>query len=369
MKIALVHDWLVSIGGGEKVLEAILQIFPSPIYTLVKDEMKLQRTSFAKSEIISSLIQKLPFAKKAYRNYLPLFPFAIEQFDLSSYDVVLSTSHCAAKGVLTHSDQVHICYCFTPLRYGWDLYHQYIEEAGLKKGVKGFLAKFFIHYLRIWDYQASQRVDAFLAISHYVKRRIKKTYGRSSEVIYPPVDVDYFGLSENKEDFYLTASRMVPYKKMDLIVEAFAAMPDKKLLVIGDGPDKEKIKAKAKKNIEFLGDVTDEEMKSYLQRAKAFVFAAIEDFGIVPIEAMATGTPVIALGKGGCLETVKEGISGLFFPEQTVSSLQEAVMKFEKVQDNFHPKKVRDSVLSFNKERFQKEIKAYVEKSACKLSY
>lgn len=369
MKIALVHDWLVSIAGGEKVLEAIYEIFPSPIYTLVKDEVKLQRASFAKAKITPSLIQNLPFAKRSYRNYLPLFPFAIEQFDLSTYDVVLSTSHCAAKGVLTHSDQIHICYCFTPLRYGWDLYHQYIEEAGLKKGVKGFFAKFFIHYLRIWDSLASQRVDAFLAISHYVKRRIKKTYGRDSEVIYPPVDVDFFELSEKKEDFYLTASRMVPYKKIDLIVEAFAAMPEKRLLVIGDGPEKEKIKAKAKKNITFLGSITDQEMKNYMQRAKAFVFAAIEDFGIVPIEAMATGTPVIALGKGGSLETIKEGVSGLFFPEQTVSSLQEAMMKFEKVQDNFHPKKVRESVLSFNKDRFQKEIKTFVEETACKLSY
>lgn len=361
MKTALIHDWLVSFGGGEKVLEAIAEIFPAPIFTLLQDEKKLSGTFLDQKKIHVSFIQKLPFAKKLYRHYLPLFPLAIEQFDLSGFDVILSTSHCAAKGVLTGADQLHLCYCFTPLRYGWDLYHQYLGESRLKTGVKGAFAKMFLHYLRMWDQQSAFRVDAFAAISHYVAVRIQKTYGRKAEVIYPPVDTEFFGLSEKKEDFYVTASRMVPYKKMDLIVEAFSEMPDKKLIVIGDGPDWDKVKAKAKKNIELIGYQSDASLREYLQKAKAFVFAAIEDFGIVPIEAMSTGTPVIAFKKGAVKETVKEGVSGLFFEEQTVSSIIDAVHAFERKEDAFSPDAVRKEALFFSKKRFQTEFQTFVE--------
>jgi len=254
VRSAIIHDWLVSpVGGGEKVLEAIHVLFPSPIYTLVKNEEKLKGSYFENLEVISSFIQRLPRAAKSYRNYLPLFPLAIEQFDLSSYDLILSSSHCVAKGVLTSPDQMHICYCHTPMRYAWDLTFQYLRESGLDRGIKGALAKVFLHYLRGWDLHASTRVDAYVANSRYVANRIRKYYGKEATVIYPPVATDYFEFHETKEDFYVTASRMIPYKRLDLIVEAFSLMPDKKLVVIGDGPDWNKVKAKAKKNIELLG--------------------------------------------------------------------------------------------------------------------
>ena len=355
MKSALVHDWLVSpVGGGERSLQAIHKLFPSPIYTLLKSEKNLRGSSFEGREIISSFIQRMPFAEKMYRDYLPFFPLAIEQFDLSGYDLIISTSHCVAKGALTHSDQLHISYCFTPVRYAWDMMNQCL----LYRGVKGALARFFLHYIRGWDAHSSSRVDEFSAISKFVARRIKKIYGRESRVIYPPVDVSFFQVEEKKEEFYLTASRMVPYKRLDLIVEAFSAMPDKRLIVIGSGPEEEKIKRKAGKNVELLGFQPDPVLRSYLQKAKAFVFAAIEDFGILPIEAMACGTPVIGLNRGALSETLLEGVSGLFFEEQTVDSIQNAVNRFERAE--FSPHRVRAHAEIFSAERFNREFRGFV---------
>ena len=358
MQVALVHDWLTTIGGAEKVLESLMEIFPSELYTLVKNPKDLVGTPFESMEIKTSFIQKLPRAKKKYRSYLPLFPLAIEQFDLGGYDLIISSSHSVAKGVLTHADQIHICYCHTPMRYAWDLYQQYLRESNLKSGPKGVLAKFFLHYLRMWDAQSSARVNAYVANSHYVARRIKKLYQKEASVIHPPVNLDYFDLEENKEDYYLTASRMVPYKKIDLIVEAFSSMSDKKLVVIGEGPEMEKIKKKAKKNIEILGFQDDGTLRTYLQKAKGFVFAALEDFGILPVEAQGCGTPVIAFGKGGALETVVENQTGLFFPEQTVSSLIEAIERFEK--KSFDPKVIRAHAETFREEVFKEKFQAFV---------
>lgn len=364
MQVALVHDWLTTVGGAEKVLEVLAETFPAMIFTLVRDPKNLEGTPFENMEMKTSFIQKLPRAKKKYRSYLPLFPMAIEQFDLSNYDLVISSSHSIAKGVLTHADQLHICYCHTPMRYAWDLYQQYLREAKLKSGPKGVLAKLFLHYLRMWDAHSSSRVDAYVANSNYVARRIQKLYEKEASVVYPPVDVDYFTLEENKEEYYLTASRMVPYKKIDLIVEAFGEMPDQKLIVIGDGPEMEKIKKKAKKNVEILGYQSDEVLRSYLQKAKGFVFAALEDFGILPVEAQACGTPVIAFGKGGALETVIEGKTGTFFKEQTVSSLVEAVKQFDMA--SFDPHQVRLHAETFRpeifKEKFQTLVEATMEK-------
>lgn len=362
MKVALVHDWLVTLAGAEKVLEAIYEIYSAPVFTLVADEEGLEGSLFERAEIFTSFIQKFPKAKKKYRNYLFFFPLAIEQFDLSEYDLVISINTCAAKGVLTRSTQLHICYCCTPVRYAWDLYHQYLEETGLKKGLKGIIAKLILHYIRMWDCTTANRVDYFVTLSNYIKRRIKKVYGRNSAVIYPPVDVDKFGLCAKKEGFYLTASRMVPYKKIDLIVEAFSQMPDKKLVVIGDGPDFKKVESKAKKNIELLGYQPFEVLRDYMQRAKAFIFAAEEDFGIVPVEAQACGTPVIAYGKGGATETVIEGETGLFFKEQSVESLIEAVRKFETMEDKFDSGIIRKNAEKFSKERFKREFKEFVDR-------
>jgi len=245
------------------------------------------------------------------------------------------------------------------MRYAWDLYQQYLREAKLKSGVKGVLAKFFLHYLRMWDAHSSSRANAYIANSRYVARRIHKLYQKEADVLYPPVDVDFFDLEENKEEFYVTASRFVPYKKIDLIVEAFGEMPDKKLIVIGDGPDREKIKGKAKKNVEILGYQSNEVLRKYLQKAKGFVFAALEDFGILPVEAQACGTPVIAFGKGGALETVLENRSGIFFQEQTVKSIIEAINDFE--NRGFDPKRIRKHAETFREEHFRIKFKAIVD--------
>ena len=363
MKKALVHDWFSVYAGAEKCVESFTDIWDDfEIYSLIDFLSDADRNKILKGKRAhTSFIQKLPFAKDKYRNYLPLFPLAIEQFDLSSYDVVLSSSHAVAKGVLTHSNQLHIAYVHTPIRYAWDLYHQYLRESGLDRGLKGMLAKYFLHKIRLWDASTANRVDHYVANSRYIARRIQKTYGKPSDVIYPPVDVDKFTLREAKEDFYLTASRMVPYKKIDLIVEAFS-QTDKKLLVIGDGPDMAKIKSKAGKNVELLGFASDETMADLMGRAKAFVFAAEEDFGITPVEAQACGTPVICFGRGGARETVLDGESGLYFMEQNTKELLAAVAKFEQNYDKFEPAKIRENSLKFSRARFEAEIKSYVEK-------
>lgn len=358
MRSAIVHDWLVSMSGGEKVLKSIYDLYPSPIYTLITNPQNMEKDFFNSPQIHTSFIQKLPFAKKKFRSYLPLFPLAIEQFDLRSYEVILSSSHCVAKGVLTQSNQLHICYCHTPMRYAWDLSHDYMKEGNLR-GMKGGLARLFLHYLRGWDCFSSQRVDWFIANSKFVAQRILKTYGRKSEVIYPPIDTTFYQPGSKKEDFYLAASRLVPYKKIDLIVEAFASLPDKKLVVIGDGPELEKIKKKAKKNIEILGYQKNDKLREYLQKAKAFVFAALEDFGILPLEAMACGTPVIAFEAGGVKETVLENQTGLFFQNQTVSEIVSAIQKFE--ERNFDSFLIRKHAANFNEERFKKEFRQFVE--------
>lgn len=312
----------------------------------------------------TTFIQKLPFARKHYRNYLALMPLAIEQLDVSAYDVVISSSHAVAKGVITHAGQVHICYCHSPIRYAWDLYHQYLRESGLAKGLKGFIAKSMLHYVRMWDYTTANRPDHYIANSGYIARRIKKVYNREASVIYPPVDVENFSVSTKKEDFYLTASRLVPYKKVDLIVEAFAKQPDKKLIIIGDGPDAKKIKSKITNNIEFMGYQPFEVLKDHMQRARAFVFAAEEDFGIIPVEAQACGTPVIAFGKGGACETVVEGVTGVLYREQHVTSLINAIIEFESRLPEFSPSVIRQHAERFSSATFKANIKAFVEEHA-----
>lgn len=363
MKVAIVHDWLVTYAGAEKVLEQMLNIFPdADLFSLV-DFLESEKRGFIKNKkVTTSFIQNLPKAKTKYRNYLPFMPLAIEQFDLRGYDLIISSSHCVAKGVITGPDQKHICMCYSPVRYAWDLQGQYLKESGLNKGLKGWIAKLILHYIRLWDLRTANGVDNFIAISEYIKRRINKCYRRDSEVIYPPVDVEAFNFCDQKENFYMTASRMVPYKKMDLIVEAFSKMPDKKLIVIGDGPDFEKCKAKAGSNVTLMGYQSFDVLKDHMQRAKAFVFAAEEDFGITPVEAQACGTPVIAFGKGGALETVvgldKEHPTGVFFKEQTVESIQAAVKRFEK--EHFDYDNCRKNAEKFSNERFLRELREYV---------
>ncbi len=362
IKKALVHDWFVVYGGAEKCVESFTNIYEDfDIYSLVdylddKDRERILKGKKANT----SFIQRLPFSKSKYRQYLPLFPIAIEQFDLKEYDLILSSSHAVAKAVLTHPNQLHISYVHTPMRYAWDLYHQYLKESGLDKGIKGILAKYFLHKIRQWDITTINRVDHYIVNSYYVAKRIKKLYGKDAVVIYPPVDVDKFTINENKEDFYLAVSRMVPYKKIDLIVEAFKYI-DKKLIVVGDGPDMEKVKAKAGKNVEILGYQPDEVVINLMQKAKAFIFAAEEDFGIVPVEAQACGTPVICYGVGAVRETVIDNKTGIYFMRQDVQNLVDAINKFEKMQDSFDPKIIRENALKFSRYRFEEEIRKFIE--------
>ncbi|MEW4241084.1 glycosyltransferase family 4 protein [Priestia megaterium] len=367
MKIAIIHDWLVGYAGGEKVLEEILKIYPNAdLFSLVDYIPSNQRDFILNKKVNTSFIQKLPMAKKKYRNYLALMPIAIEQLDVSNYDVVISSSHAVAKGIITGPDQLHISYIHSPIRYAWDLQHQYLKESGLNKGLKGVLAKYMLHKIRNWDYRTSNGVDYFLSNSDFIGKRIWKVYRRESNTIYPPVDISAFTLEHKKEDFYLTASRMVPYKKINLIVEAFNKMPGKQLVVIGDGPDFEKIKAKAGSNIQMLGYQPFEVLKDHMQRAKAFVFAAEEDFGITPVEAQACGTPVITYGKGGALETVNgfgesQHPTGLFFEEQNEESIIKAVQKYEEIGHLISVNDCRENSLRFSPERFREEFRDFVE--------
>lgn len=359
-RVAVVCDWLTVYAGGEKVLEQILGVVPhADLYSLVDFLPAEQRGFIGHKPVTTSFLQRLPLARTQYRQYLPLMPLAVEQFDLSGYDLVISSSHAVAKGVLTGPDQLHLCYCHSPIRYAWDLQAQYLKESGLERGPKGALARYVLHRIRLWDSRTPNGVDAFMANSKFIARRVHKVYRRDAAVIYPPVDVAGFTLREQKEDFYFTASRMVPYKKIDLIVEAFAGLPDKKLVVVGTGPDFDKIKAKAGSNVELLGFQPFEVLRDHMQRAKAFVFAAEEDFGIVPLEAQACGTPVVAFGKGGSLETVRAGETGVFFGEQTASSVQEAVRRFETL--SFDPKVVREHAERFSAPRFRDEFRSFTE--------
>jgi len=370
MRIAIVCDWLVTYAGAEKVLEQMLNVFPkADLFAVVDFIPKGQRDFIKNKEVTTTFIQNLPKAKEKYRNYLPFMPIAIEQLDLSGYDVVISSSHCVAKGVLTGPDQIHISYVHSPIRYAWDLQHQYLREAGLTHGLKSKIARLILHYMRIWDTRTSNGVDYFIANSHFIARRIWKCYRREADVIYPPVDVGNFTFCDKKEDFYLTASRMVPYKKMDLIVEAFSKMPDKKLVVIGQGPDFNKIKKLAGPNVELMGYQPDSVLQDYMQRAKAFVFAAEEDFGITPVEAQACGTPVIAYGKGGSLETVRgygkiEKPTGIFFSDQKVQALVSAVVSFEKISKNISAKDCRENAERFAVPVFRAKIMKYIMNKA-----
>jgi glycosyltransferase involved in cell wall biosynthesis len=359
LKVALIQDWLTIIGGSEYVLKEIASLFPdADIYTLVAQDKTIKELGLEKHKVYASFIQDLPFAKTKYRNYLPLFPLAIEQFDLSSYDLIISSSHAVAKGVLTHSGQIHVCYCHSPMRYAWDLYHQYIKDY---KGIKGFIIKKLLHRMRQWDFISSNRVDYFISNSDYIGKRIKKIYNRDSTTIYPNVAINNFEPVVKKEDFYVTASRLVPYKKIDLVVQAFAQIPDKKLYVIGDGPNFKKIKHIATDNIVLLGYQPFEVLKYYLSTAKAFIFAAEEDFGILPVEAQACGTPVIAYGKGGVTETVLENKTGVFFNEQTAESLINAINRFENNHSLFSPHEIANHASQFSTQRFKTELVEFLE--------
>lgn len=365
-KVAVVHEWLATYAGSERVLEQILKIWPqADLFSVVDFFPDAQRGALQGKRATTTFIQKLPRARKSFRSYLPLMPLAVEQLDLSAYDLVISSSHAVAKGVITGPGQLHVSYVHSPIRYAWDLQHQYLSESKLTRGVKSWLARAVLHYMRMWDHRTAHGVDVFVANSAYVARRIRKVYGREAAVVYPPVDIDQFSLCEHREDFFLTASRLVPYKRVSLIVEAFAAMPDKQLVVIGDGPDLDRIREMATPNVRVLGYQPADVLVAHMQRAKAFVFAAEEDFGIVAVEAQACGTPVIALGQGGARETVidsrdRDLRTGVFFPRQAVEDIVRAVCRFEQ-GGPFQPAACRRNALQFSPERFRREFRALVQ--------
>ena len=369
MRVAVVHEWLVTAAGSELVLEQILQCYPQADLFCVVDFLDDQHRHMTLGKRAqTTFIQRLPGARRHYRSYLPLMPLAIEQLDLSGYDLVISSSHAVAKGVLTGPDQVHVSYVHSPIRYAWDLQHQYLNESGMARGLKGAVARVLLSYLRMWDSRTSNGVDAFIANSHFIARRIHKTYRRDARVIYPPVALEPMPANARRDEFFVTASRMVPYKRIELIVEAFTAMPQHKLVVIGDGPDMPKVRAKAGPNVQILGFQPRDVLLDHLSRARAFVFAAEEDFGIAPVEAQAMGTPVIAYGKGGALESVVpvgtgRPATGLFFAEQSVPDIVDAVGRFVADAARFTPRACRDNAELFSAERFKREFMAEVNRA------
>jgi glycosyltransferase involved in cell wall biosynthesis len=367
-RVAVVHDWLVTYAGSERVLAQILRMWPdAELFSLVDFFPDDERHVFGGKRANTSFIQRLPRARTAFRSYLPLMPIAIEQFDLSAFDLVISSSHAVAKGVITSPNQVHVSYVHSPIRYAWDLQHQYLTQAGAVRGVKSWIARAVLHYMRIWDQRTANGVDTFVANSAFIGRRIRKIYGCDAQVVYPPVEIDRFEPGTRRDDFYLIASRMVPYKRVPLIVEAFAKLPQRKLVVIGDGPDFERAKALAGPNVTLLGYQSSDALVDYMQRARAFVFAAEEDFGISVVEAQACGTPVIAYGRGGALESVIESAdprfgTGVFFHEQSVASIVDAIGRFE-AHAPFDPEVCRQNAARFSVGRFRREFLRVVEQA------
>lgn len=359
LKIAIVCDWLTVFAGAERVVYEMHQLFPNAvIYTSLYNKKALP--AFKNAEVRESALRYLPFARKFHRLFLPWMPLAFERMDLSEFDLVISSSHSAAKGIITRPETLHVCYCHSPMRYVWDQSHQYQDQFKSFSLLRPFYRP-ILHKIRLWDRVAADRVDSFVTNSAYIQDRVKKYYKRESTVIHPPVDLHTFSVGKQHGDAYLAVGRLIPYKRFDLIVKAAVKMGFS-LKVVGDGPELKKLKRLAKgADIEFLGKISDEDLRSAYQHAKALIFPQQEDFGIVPLEAMACGTPVIAYGKGGALETVMDGVSGLFFEEQSVESLVKAVQKFEKKK--WDAEKVADSVSQFGAARFRSELRHFLEKT------
>ncbi|WP_204102111.1 MULTISPECIES: glycosyltransferase [Spirulina sp. CCY15215] len=369
MKTALVHEWLTpqATGGSELVVQEILQHVEADLYALIDFESVNPESYLYRRKIGHTFLQHFPLARNGVQKYLPFLPFAIEQLDLGEYDLILSSSHAVAKGVLTRPHQLHLCYCHTPMRYAWDLTFDYLHSSPMGQGIPGLFSRYILHRLREWDVISANRVDYFIANSQYTARRIWRCYRRKAEVIYPPVDCDRFSFSPQKEDFYLVVSRLVSYKKVALIVAAFNQL-ELPLVVIGDGTELTRIKAIARDNIQVLGSQPNTVVEQYMAKAKAFVYAACEDFGIAPVEAQACGTPVIAYGKGGALETVRDVRqfpqtgTGLHFTPQTAEALVEAVKIFTQLPGKIEPEICRQNAERFTPQVFSQQYLAFIDR-------
>jgi glycosyltransferase involved in cell wall biosynthesis len=366
MKVAIVHEWLEGVAGSERVLEQMLLCYPQADLFALVDFLPAEQRGMLHGRVPrTSFLQRLPFARRWFRHYAMLLPLAVEQWDLSGYDLVLSSSHAFAKGVLTGPDTLHVSYVHSPMRYAWDLQHQYLRESGLDRGLRGMAARWLLARLRQWDRGTANGVDLFLTNSHYVARRIRKAYRREAQVIPPPVDIETFtpapdGLGGERGGYYLVASRQVAYKRIDLVAAAFAAMPQRRLVIVGDGPAHARVRAAARgaANIEFRPAVAQAELVALMRAARGFVFAGEEDFGIVLAEALACGTPVIAFGRGGAAEIVAEG-AGVLFAEQTAEAVAEAVARFEAMAVGAGA--CRAAVAGLGAGRFRERLRAAVE--------
>lgn len=359
MRTAIIHDWLTGMRGGEKVLESMIDTFPdADIFTLLWVKGSVS-PKIENQRITTSFLQEYPLIKTKYRNYLPLFPLAIEGFNLDGYDLIISSSHCAAKGIIPPPHARHICYCHTPMRYIWNMYFDYFGKEGQRLSA---LYRTVSHHLRIWDLSSNTRVDEFVANSDHVARRIKRYYGRQSIVIYPPVDTDFYHPVPERlmdEPYYLVVSALVPYKRIDLAIETFNKN-GQKLVIIGEGPERGKLRKMAQKNIEFLGWETNEELRKWYSNCEALVFPGEEDFGIVPVETQACGRPVIAYARGGALETVVDRITGVLFPNQDQASLLEALRIHRGL--SYNASTIVDNAGRFSRDRFCGNFKSQVDR-------
>ncbi|NKC32147.1 glycosyltransferase [Falsiroseomonas selenitidurans] len=364
MKVAIIHEWLDGYAGSERVLEQLLLLYPQAELFAVCDFLPAAERGFLGGRVpTTSFIQRLPRARQWFRYYLGLMPIAVEQFDLSAYDLVISSSHAVAKGVLTGPGTLHVAYVHSPMRYAWDLQHQYLRQSRLDRGVKGLLTRWLLARLRAWDHASGARPDVIAANSAWIAGRIRKAWRRDSVVVHPPVDLDGFPFQPDKQDHYVVASRLVPYKRIDLIAAAFARMPDRRLVIAGDGPEMARVReaAAGAPNIAIRGRVPQAELVALLQSARAFVFAAEEDFGIALVEAQACGTPLVAFARGGASDIVQPDETGLLFPDQTAESIMAAVARFESL--SIAPAACRANAERFSRAAFRARMQALVEEA------
>ena len=364
-RIAVVHEWLLDYAGSERVLREILEVFPrADLFALVDQPDEELRAAIPRRAKATTFLRYFPAPRRWLRYYVPLMPLAVEQLDLSGYEIVISSNHVVAKGVRTRPGQLHVSYVHTPMRFAWDLQDEYLRAAGLEHGPLAWAARATLHRLRLWDARTASRVDAFVANSTHVAGRIRKAYGRDAEILHPPVDVSAFTPGDRKENFYLAVSRLEAYKRTDLLVDAFRGMPDRQLVVIGEGPERQRLSSTAPPNVVFRGRLPTPEVHSHMRLARAFLFAGIEDFGIVMAEAQACGTPVVAFAQGGALDIVRADSprpTGLLFAEQKPEALIEAVRRFESMPARYSAGACRENAMRFDRNLFRRRFEALVQ--------